>query len=326
MSALSGPTQPQRQMTGSLPPALQRVASRLACPHCGAALAFDGDFRCTGCGKVYPVQQGVPILLDDDSAASFAQARADAENVQLRAKLTTSPLMRFANATRPPHPFTYMRWKVSRAQRAAFSALAANAGDDPVFLDIGSGILGGLNADGLSPLVRNNIVPLEIAPTSGVGVVGDAHKLPFLDGSIDGVLIQGVLEHVVDPQRIVREILRVLKPGAPVFAEVPFQQHFHLDPLDFRRYTVMGFEQLFEQFERVGSGVCAGPAAALTDMLTEFPALLFERPAFYWGVKWITGWLAAPLQLLDAIWARSSRAHIAAAAVYFLGRRPATGR
>ena len=305
----------------NLPAALRRVLNRLACPRCHSALAFGADAECVQCGKHYAVLDGVPVLLDDDSAATFAAARSDAENVRLRERMASSPLIRLANATRPPHPFTYMRWKVSRAQRVAFSQLAEGSGADPVFLDIGSGILGGLNAGGLSSYVTDHIVPLEIAPTAGIGIVGDAHKLPFLDGSVDGVLIQGVLEHVVDPQKIVAEILRVLRPGGPMFAEVPFQQHFHLDPLDFRRYTVMGFEQLFENYERVDSGVCAGPAAALTDMLTEFPALLFESPAAYWGVKWITGWLASPIQLLDAIWTRSSRAHISAAAVYFLGRR-----
>jgi uncharacterized protein YbaR (Trm112 family)/SAM-dependent methyltransferase len=302
--------------------------TRLACPHCGGSLAPSNGattrtaLRCGNCGKSYPVAGGVPVLLDDDSATTISEARSGAENVRLRSRMAHSPLMRFANATRPPHPFKYMRWRISRKMRMGFSALAASDTPDPVFLDIGSGILGGLNAEGLSPYVRDHVVPLEIAPTAGVGIVGDAHKLPWRTASVDGVLIQGVLEHVVDPQRIVAEIFRVLRPGGPVYAEVPFQQHFHLDPLDLRRYTVDGFEQLFQAFERVDSGVCAGPAAALTDILTEFPALLFKRPAAYWGVKWISGWLFSPLQLLDAVWMRSPRAHIAAAAVYFLGRRP----
>ena len=92
--------------------------------------------------------------------------------------------------------------------------------------------------------------------------------------------------------------------------------------MDFRRYTVSGLEQLFQSFERVDSGVCAGPASALTDMLTEFPALLFKPPAAYWGAKWIAGWLASPIQLLDAIWMLSPRAHVTAGAVFFLGKRP----
>jgi SAM-dependent methyltransferase len=253
------------------------------------------------------VQQGVPILLDPESTAAIAATRGRAENVHLRQSLGRSPgLLRLVDRLRPPHPFAYMRRRVSRAQRAAFSRLASAAGerDGAIFLDVGSGILGGLNASGLSDYVTQHTVPLEIAPTSGVGVVGDAHKLPFADASLDGVLIQGVLEHVADPERIVAEIRRVLRPGAPVFAEVPFIQHYHLDPVDYRRWTHFGFADLFRDFEVVDAGVCAGPASALTDVLTEFPALVFSSPKLYWGVKAVAGWVFAPLQLLDVLWAR----------------------
>jgi SAM-dependent methyltransferase len=270
------------------------------------------------------VRNGVPILLAPESRAEIERTRGIAENVQLRQRMQRSGLLALVDFVRPPHPFTFMRWRVSRAQRDAFSRLAAaNAsGDDAVYLDIGSGILGGANAAGLSEAVRSRIVPMEIEPISGIGVVGDAHRLPWKDGSIDGVLIQGVLEHVRSPSAIVAEILRVLKPGAPVYVEIPFLQHFHLDPIDHWRWTVDGIEAQFAGFEVVDKGVCAGPAATLTDVLTEFPATLFGPPALYWGVKLVVGWLVSPLQLLDALWARSKRAHGLAAALFYLGRRP----
>ena len=277
---------------------------------------------CSGCSLTFAVINGVPVLLSPASAATIEGFRADAENVRLRRSIGRSrALLRLVEAIRPPHPFWYNRRRFSRAQRIAFSDLAEANGkcENPVFLDIGSGILGGLNAQGLSAYVRDNIVPLEIAPTAGVGVVGDAHYLPFADGSVDGILIQGVLEHVLDPEQIVCEILRVLRPGAPVFSEVPFIQHYHLDPVDFRRWTHYGFIHLFRDFQKVSAGVCAGPAAALTDMLTEFPALLFSRPSLYWGAKVVSGWIFAPLQFLDAFWATTDRAHVMAGAVYYLG-------
>jgi SAM-dependent methyltransferase len=299
----------------------------LACPSCHAALrASDTGLDCTGCSLTYAVTNGVPVLLAPVSAKTIEGFRSDAENVQLRQTLGRNPLLlKLIDAIRPPHPFWYNRRRLSHAQRIAFSELVDANGrrEAPIFLDVGSGILGGLNASGLSPYIRDNIVPLEIAPTAGIGVVGDAHYLPFADGSVDGMLIQGVLEHVLDPEQIVKEILRVLRPGAPVFSEVPFIQHYHLDPVDFRRWTHYGFAHLFREFEQTSAGVCAGPAAALTDMLTEFPALIFSSPALYWGAKVVTGWLFSPLQFLDVIWARTSRAHVMAGAVYFLGRKRA---
>jgi len=265
------------------------------------------------------------VLLAEASAAMIDGFRDDAENVQLRRSIGRSPwLLRLIDIIRPPHPFWFMRRRVSHAQRVAFTNVIERRElpVDAIYLDIGSGILGGANASGLSPFIREHTVALEIAPTGGGGVVGDAHHLPFRDGSVDGVLIQGVLEHVLDPEQIVREINRVLKPGAPVFSEVPFLQHYHLDPVDFRRWTHYGFAHLFRQFDVERSGVCAGPASALTDMLTEFPALLFRSPILYWGVKTVSGWLFAPLQFLDAVWADRPRAHIMAAAVYVLAVKP----
>ena len=299
----------------------------LACPTCRSSLSLaSATLTCSSCEQAYAVSGDVPVLLDDTSKAEIAGFRNDAENVRLRQQLTSGGMAKLVDLIRPPHPFAYTRRRVNHAKRLAFSALAAASEGNPNarFLDIGSGILGGLNHSGLSAHVRSKLLPLEIAPTSGVGVVGDAHKLPFKDASLDGALIQGVMEHVRDPIQVVAEIHRTLKPGAPVFAEVPFIQHYHLDPVDYRRWTHYGFEHLFADFIRDDAGVAAGPASALTDMLTEFPALLFRSPALYWGTKLVSGWLFSPLQLLDAIWGSAPRAHVMAGAVYFLGHKPGT--
>src|SRR3989344_3137619 len=48
----------------------------------------------------------------------------------------------------------------------------------------------------------------------------DAHKLPFRDESFDGVICSEVLEHVVEPERVLREIKRVLKPEGIAVVEM----------------------------------------------------------------------------------------------------------
>jgi SAM-dependent methyltransferase len=51
---------------------------------------------------------------------------------------------------------------------------------------------------------------------------GDCERSPFPDGTFDGVLSFGVVEHWVEgPQGPLREILRVLKPGGKAFISVP---------------------------------------------------------------------------------------------------------
>lgn len=296
------------------------LIDRLACPVCRLAVrGGNGGVACTGCGRVFPVRDGVPIMLDDESRSALSDRMASAENARLRARLARHGwLLRVLQKTRPPHPFLFLK---GRTNRERFGSMLTIDAEQPVTLDIGSGISAGANIAGLSSAVLNGRIGLEIDYSPTAHVVGDAHKLPFLDGRIDGVMIQGVLEHVVDPAGIVSEIYRVLRPGGALYVDVPFLQHYHQDPEDYRRYTLQGLRQLFERFEEKDSGVSAGPSSALCDFLTEYPAVWFGNPAIYWGIKWIMGWLVLPIRLLDYFLAGRSRAASLAGALYFLGRK-----
>ncbi len=44
-------------------------------------------------------------------------------------------------------------------------------------------------------------------------LVGDAQKMPYPDGSFDGVFCSNLIEHVPDPSAVLDEIARVLRPG-----------------------------------------------------------------------------------------------------------------
>jgi len=77
--------------------------------------------------------------------------------------------------------------------------------------------------------------------------VGDLAELPVADDRFDLVLMTQVLEHLPDPVAVLRELRRVLKPGARIWASCPLFYEEHEQPYDFYRYTQFGLRHLFEQ-------------------------------------------------------------------------------
>lgn len=75
----------------------------------------------------------------------------------------------------------------------------------------------------------------------------DLTSIPKPDGSYDSILCNAVLEHVPDPEGAMKEFYRLVKDGGFVVIAVPFLQPYHPTPLNYRRYTRTGIEQLAEK-------------------------------------------------------------------------------
>ncbi len=54
---------------------------------------------------------------------------------------------------------------------------------------------------------------------------------------------------MLEPERVVSEIARVLKPAGMVYSEIPFMQQVHEGAYDFTRFTDSGQRWLFRQFK-----------------------------------------------------------------------------
>lgn len=63
--------------------------------------------------------------------------------------------------------------------------------------------------------------------STGADIVGDIHKMPIQDASVDAVICSSVLEHVANPILATQEIYRILKSGGEAFFYVPSIYPYH---------------------------------------------------------------------------------------------------
>src|SRR5262249_34882420 len=137
------------------------------------------------------------------------------------------------------------------------------------------------------------LISFDLFKFPGVQVVGDAHRLPFRDASLDGVISTALLEHVENPEAILTQMFRVLRPGGVLYVEGPFLQGYHPDPIDMRRYTKTGLEGKVAEagLRIVESGVGGGPFSMLAWMLRELPGSITTGKTAYFVAKFVSGWL-----------------------------------
>jgi SAM-dependent methyltransferase len=82
-------------------------------------------------------------------------------------------------------------------------------------------------------------------------VLFDGVNIPFPDNSWDGILCTEVLEHAVEPELLIAEMLRVLRPGGTLLLTVPFAARVHHAPHDYRRFTSFCLHRMLADFESV---------------------------------------------------------------------------
>lgn len=93
------------------------------------------------------------------------------------------------------------------------------------------------------------IIGMEYRWTESADFLGDCLSLPLADDCADLVLSQAVLEHVVDPQRAVDEMRRVLRPGGLLYVEAAFMQPVHMAPHHYFNITPYGLRYLLRDWE-----------------------------------------------------------------------------
>jgi SAM-dependent methyltransferase len=282
----------------------------LACPKCKTALS---DLSCPACAIEFPVADSVPVLINE------ANSIFRIEDVLNDRETTYRQNSAAKNLVKSLIPSISINVKAKANFRTFFSRFAHL--ENAVVLVVGGAVTG----SGLGDIPPNiTLVETDAACGPQTTAICDAHDLPFLDRSFDGVIAQAVLEHVIDPARCVAEIHRVLKPDGVVYAETPFMQQVHAGRYDFTRFTHLGHRYLFREFDEIASGPCSGPGTALAWSYCYFLQSFFSnrtlgQAAFAFGS--ITGFW---LKYFDHFLSDKPGSFDAASAYYFLGSKSET--
>lgn len=288
----------------------------LVCPECKKRIVYEDDCcLCTNddCGIRYPVIAGRPVLICEEKSCYQKPGDQrkkidfdDRENKWRIAIRRIIPTMSITMKSR--RNFTVLRDRL--LDRAKY----------PRCLVIGCGD-GGVDIDKLTDDPRIDFVNLDVVPTKITDIVADAHDLPFKSESLNGVVLQAVLEHVVYPVRVMSEVYRVLQPKGLVYAEVPFMQQVHMAPNDFLRFTHFGLKNLFRDFEQHDSGVLCGPGMSLAWSYRYFLMSFFDNSALKQSASVFARLTGFYLKYFDYFLVRKSSAFDAASALYFLGEK-----
>jgi SAM-dependent methyltransferase len=204
----------------------------------------------------FPIVGGIPVLINESSSVFSVDDFVHSRN-------TTFNLKR----SRIKELLVRMLPKIGKNMRAKgnydkFTKILIGQLSKPKVLVVGGSIVG-KGLESFLNLSSIEMVESDVSFGPRTRLICDAHDIPFMNDSFDGLIIQAVLEHVVDPYRCVEEIHRVLKKQGLVYAEIPFMQQVHGGRYDFTRFTHLGHRRLFRKFEEIDSGVTGGPGMAL---------------------------------------------------------------
>lgn len=185
---------------------LRTPLEQLACPDCRSPLqGADAALRCLGCGRCFPVREGIPHL--------FARDAGGPREEQTR-ELYDSIAEEYDEHSIPPHVAEhYLR------KRVALIRELVPAGR---LLDVGCGtgrLAARLAALGYSLTgvdISHGMLRRMARLTPAAPVAAYGYALPFADGVFDGALTVATLHHIADPARVahtIQEMVRVVRSG-----------------------------------------------------------------------------------------------------------------
>ncbi len=218
------------------------LTTLLRCPREGCALSPDGDvLLCRACGAAYACAEGrVFFIPPPEDIRTSAALKVEARN-----------------------PQSWTVWR--KSNHAFFEHALRSINPTAVVVDLGVG-----DAQFTDLLSRfRTVIGIDFSPYRDAHVVCDITKqLPLQGACCDVVFASNVFEHIPYPLDVLRECIRILKPGGTIVGTTPFLLDVHQAPYDFNRYTNFMLDRLltdagFQDISVTGLGT---PYDALRNM------------------------------------------------------------
>jgi SAM-dependent methyltransferase len=293
----------------------REVLHILACPICGGGISYQNGFLClnadcAGASQPFPAVDGQPVFLpskDGMVTSADVELTHGASHIdRRRGPVTQWVRRRLLDGAVNEH---------SRVALAKLQQLATAMNERPRILIVGGGEVG-MGSDLLYDDPVIDVVSFDIYASGSTTLLGDAHHMPFQPDVFDAACIQYVLEHVLEPVRVVDELRRVLRANGLVYAVTPFLQPVHEGALDFTRFTHSGHRWLFRWFEEIESGVAMGPGSVALQTVDYLVRSIARSRAAGKLAKVLFFWLRFVERLMSEKYALDT-----ASALYFLGRK-----
>lgn len=195
----------------------------IVCPQCKSQLKLSIDenlFRCSNCDKNYYIKNGIAVLMEE--------RKIYVSGKDMNVSKITMKDMGFSSEI-TPEDWDTVKWeseddRATRRMRKVLEYLP----NDGLHLDIGTG-----RGDGTALVgVKKKTIGIEYGHKSAVIsskkyidiVQGDAAELPFPDKYFKSITCLDVLEHILEPEKALREMFRVLDDKGILVLQTPSRE------------------------------------------------------------------------------------------------------
>ena len=124
-------------------------------------------------------------------------------------------------------------------------AAARSGATCSVILDVGCGN-GPYRRELMRSFAGRQYLGIDISITEETSVVADARRLPMKGNCVDLAGSFDVIQHIPEPNLMLDEIVRVIRPGGLLILSFPFL-YGECDVHDFQRWTMEGLRDLLER-------------------------------------------------------------------------------